>query len=58
MRGRAPGGLNLDFWVNGETINGSDVVVWYAGHITHDVAAEEPGHFGHIIGPELRPVNW
>jgi len=49
---------NLDLWANGETINGSDVVVWYAGHVTHEVGAEEPGHFGHIIGPELRPVNW
>jgi hypothetical protein len=48
----------LDSWVNGEPINGKDVVVWYAGHSTHDVGHEEPGEFGHIVGPELKPVQW
>jgi hypothetical protein len=49
---------NLDTWVTGETIERQDVVVWYAGHVIHDVTAEPPGHFGHIVGPELRPVRW
>jgi hypothetical protein len=49
---------NLDGFVNGEAINNHDVVVWYAGHVTHDVAHEEPGEFGHICGPDLKPVNW
>lgn len=49
---------NLDTWVNGERIKGRDVVVWYGAHVTHDVAAEEPGHFGHIVGPELTSANW
>jgi hypothetical protein len=48
----------LNGWVNGEPINGKDVVVWYAGHFSHDVNHEEPGEFGHIVGPELKPVNW
>jgi hypothetical protein len=34
------------------------VVVWYGAHATHDVTHEEPGHFGHIVGPELRKVKW
>lgn len=49
---------NLDGFVNGEAISNHDVVVWYAGHVTHDVGAEPPGEFGHICGPDLKPVNW
>jgi hypothetical protein len=48
----------LDSWVNGEPINGKDVVVWYGGHSSHDVNHEEPGEFGHIVGPELKLVKW
>jgi hypothetical protein len=48
----------LDNWVNGEAINGQDVVIWYGGHFTHDVNHEEPGHFGHIVGPDLKLVKW
>ena len=48
----------LNSWVNGEPINNPDVVIWYAGHVTHDVGAEPPGIFGHIVGPELKPHNW
>jgi Cu2+-containing amine oxidase len=40
------------------SIEDTDVVVWYAGHATHDVGHEAPGHFGHIVGPELRKVKW
>ena len=46
----------LDAWLNGECLNGADVVVWYGAHFIHDIAHEEPGQFGHIVGPELRPV--
>ncbi|MEP6913182.1 MAG: hypothetical protein ABI923_10535 [bacterium] len=49
---------NLDGFVNGEPISDHDVVIWYAGHVTHDVANEPPGVFGHICGPDLKPVNW
>ncbi len=49
---------NLDGFVNGEPISDHDVVVWYAGHVTHDIGAEPPGVFGHICGPDLKPVNW
>jgi hypothetical protein len=48
----------LDAWVNGEPINGTDVVVWYGAHFSHDIAHEEPGEFGHIVGPDLRRVKW
>jgi hypothetical protein len=48
----------LDAWVNGEPINGADVVVWYGAHFTHDITHEKPGEFGHIVGPDLKPVKW
>jgi hypothetical protein len=48
----------LDAWVNGERIDNHDVVVWYAGHFTHDTTHEEPRHFGHIVGPTLKLVKW
>jgi hypothetical protein len=49
---------NLDGFVNGEPISDHDVVIWYAGHVTHDVVHEKPGEFGHICGPGLKPVKW
>jgi hypothetical protein len=49
---------NIGNFVNGESIEDTDVVVWYGAHATHDVSHEEPGHFGHIVGPELRRVKW
>lgn len=48
----------LDAWVNGESLDGSDVVVWYGAHFSHDLAHEEPGEFGHIVGPDLKLVQW
>jgi hypothetical protein len=39
---------------NGEPIQNQDVVIWYAAHFTHEFEHEA----GHIVGPELRPVNW
>jgi hypothetical protein len=48
---------HISKFVNGESIDGTDVVVWYAGHFDHDEVHPSAGH-GHIIGPELRPVNW
>jgi Cu2+-containing amine oxidase len=48
----------LDAWQNWEPINGQDVVVWYGAHFSHDVQAEGPGSHGHIVGPDLKPVDW
>jgi hypothetical protein len=49
---------NIGNFANGESIENTDVVVWYGAHATHDVSHEPPGHFGHIVGPELRRVKW
>ena len=48
----------LDAWVNGEPINGTDVVVWYGAHFSHDINHETPGEFGHVVGPDLKRVKW
>jgi hypothetical protein len=48
----------MDAWLTGESIDGRDVVIWYGAHFTHDVQGEEPGHFGHIVGPDLKLVRW
>jgi Copper amine oxidase, enzyme domain len=48
----------IDPWVNGEAIYDHDVVVWYGGHFTHDVSHHGPAQHGHILGPDLSPVNW
>ncbi len=47
----------LDQYLTGESIDSTDVVVWYAGHFMHDEQAHTP-HQGHIVGPELRPIAW
>ncbi|MFZ0157831.1 MAG: hypothetical protein WAL50_02285 [Kineosporiaceae bacterium] len=47
----------LDQYLTGESIDGTDVVIWYAGHFVHDEEHPSP-HQGHIVGPELRPINW
>ncbi|MCS6303483.1 MAG: hypothetical protein H8K07_07445 [Nitrospira sp.] len=41
-----------------QAINDHDVVIWYGGHFTHDVNREGPAQHGHIVGPDLKPVNW
>lgn len=53
-----PHEANIGNYVNGEVIENQDVVVWYAGHATHDVGGEEPGHWGRWVGPDLRAVKW
>lgn len=37
-----------------ELLRDQDVVVWYGAHFTHEVTS----HAGHIVGPDLVPVNW
>ena len=46
---------NLDQFVNGESINEQDVVMWYAGHFYHVYAA---GESGHLVGPDIIVNRW
>lgn len=57
---------NLDPWLNGESLVNQDAVVWYAAHFYHNDGQNiiNPDRSGeiltgdHVVGPNLRPVNW
>jgi hypothetical protein len=46
----------IDRFVSGEAVHDHDIVVWYAGHFTHD--EHDQDETPHIVGPELKPVRW
>jgi hypothetical protein len=47
---------DIDRFVNHESIHGTDVVLWYAGHFAHDIHHTE--EVGHIVGPTLTLDDW
>jgi Cu2+-containing amine oxidase len=49
---------NFGPWINGESVNNKDVVIWYGAHFTHDLSQEHPAMHGHIVGPDLKPIHW
>ncbi len=56
---------NLAPWINGESLLGQDVVVWYAAHQVRSDDSSRPGSAApevingvHVVGPTLRPVRW
>ncbi len=56
---------NIAPWVNGESIDNQDAVIWYAAHQYRvDDASFAERHRQevltgrHVVGPELRPVRW
>jgi hypothetical protein len=42
--------------LNGENLDGQDIVVWYCAHLHHH--AEDGGDDWHSAGPDLMPFNW
>lgn len=46
---------NLDAFVNGESINEQDVVMWYSGHFYHVFGG---GESGHLVGPDIIVNRW
>jgi Cu2+-containing amine oxidase len=46
-------GVGLDGFLNGESVDGENVVLWYAGHVVHD---ENSGQTA--VGPTLAPFAW
>jgi hypothetical protein len=48
----------LDGFLNGESMKGRDVVVWYGAHFTHDLSHDHAATHGHIVGPKLKRVKW
>lgn len=54
---------NLTPWVNGESLNNQDLVVWYSAHQYRVDDASLAGRQNiisgvHVVGPDLRPVRW
>jgi hypothetical protein len=47
---------DLSPYLNGENVDGQDVVVWYTGHLFH--VAHAGGDEWHYIGPTLTPFRW
>jgi hypothetical protein len=48
---------DLQLYLNGEDLDGKDVVIWYCGHLFH--AAAGGGDEWHYVGPNLSPFgNW
>lgn len=45
----------LDNFVNGESIDEQDVVMWYGAHFHHIFAG---GESGHLVGPDLIVTRW
>lgn len=55
--------INLAPWLNGESLVGQDVVIWYGAHQTRvdDASLRYNGQIirgVHVIGPDLRPIRW
>ena len=58
--------ININKFINGESVKDKDVVVWYGAHFIHDDAgssasrANKPSDHddAHIVGPDIRPVRW
>ena len=50
--------VGLNRFVQNQSIDGTDIVVWYGAHFTHDQAGEEAGGHDHVVGPDLVPVGW
>ncbi len=46
----------LSPFLNGESLNGQDIVVWYCGHLHHH--ADDGGEEWHSAGPDLVPFRW
>ena len=58
--------INIDKFINGESVKDKDVVVWYGAHFIHDDAGSSANRSNkpsdhdesHIVGPDIRPVRW
>lgn len=56
--------IQIDPFINGESVVNQDIVVWYGAHFLHaDSANREPGRADilgtfHVVGPEIYPMKW
>jgi hypothetical protein len=50
--------IDIDRFVNGQGVSAANLVVWYRAAFRHEnegAALQGPDH---IVGPELRLLNW
>jgi hypothetical protein len=60
--------IQIDPFINGESVANSDVVVWYGAHFIHADGANrfDPNRSGranflgtdHVVGPDIVPIRW
>jgi hypothetical protein len=50
--------IDIDKFVNGQAVSNANVVVWYRGSFRHQTEGVSLNDADHVIGPELRPLNW
>jgi hypothetical protein len=59
--------IQIDPFVNGESVANEDVVVWYGASFIHNDAGNlniNPDRSGmiisgsHVVGPDIRPIRW
>lgn len=58
--------INIDKFINGESVVDQDIVVWYGAHFVHSDGANllDPNRSptilsnSHVVGPDIRPVRW
>ena len=53
----SPSEAQLDNFVNHELIKNKDIVVWYGAHFTHIATHDDTTTTGHIVGPDLVPLD-
>ncbi len=60
------GAIQIDPFINAESVIDQDVVVWYGAHFIHNDGGNlvdsnrspEVLTGSHVVGPDLRPVRW
>lgn len=59
--------ININRFINNESIDNQDSVVWYGAHFKHEDGGHllDPNRSGlvalsgsHVVGPDIRPVRW
>ncbi len=59
--------INIDKFINGESVVNQDSVVWYGAHFVHSDGANllDPNRINpsilsnfHVVGPDIRPIRW
>ena len=58
--------ININKFINGESVADRDVVIWYGAHFVHSDGAninnshqnKEILTDSHVVGPDIRPIRW